>query len=98
MYRLLKKLVGSQYLEVHKILFPLEILVPLQFLQNLRGTAYVELINVQDPGYKNAFDNYDLATTSNFLLKLGRNKYLCVQLRILVPSQILVPFYMLWKA
>ena len=77
-FHLLKKLVGNQYLEVFRILVLPEILVPQQFLQNFRDTAYVQLNNVQDPAHKNELDNYDPLTISNVQEKLAQNQHICV--------------------
>ena len=71
-FHLPEKLVVNHYLEVHRILDPLQMINP---LKNLRGTAYVQLI---DYIHKNDFDLYDLVTISNFPQKLAQNQYICV--------------------
>ena len=57
-FHLPEKLVGNQYLEVLRILVPHHILFPYLFLQNLRGTAYVQLINFEDTINKSDFDTF----------------------------------------
>ena len=71
-FHLPEKLVVNHYLEVHRILVPLQMINP---LKNLRGTGYVQLI---DYIHKNDFDLYDLVTISNFPQKLAQNQYICV--------------------
>ena len=44
------------------------------FLQNLGGTAYVQLINFEDPISESDFDIYHTVTKSNFPQKLARNQ------------------------
>ena len=77
-FYLLKKLVGNQYLELLRILVPPEILVSLAIPANFSHTAYVQLINVQDPVHKTDFDIYNPVTISSFPLKLAQNQYICV--------------------
>ena len=61
-------------------------------MKNLRGTAYVQLINIQDTIHKSDFDIYGLVAIFNFSQNLAENQYISGGfLRILVPFQILAP-------
>ena len=57
---------------------PITYQFPQQFLENLTGTAYVQLINFQDHIHKSDFHIYHPVTMSNFAQKLAQNQYICV--------------------
>lgn len=48
-----------------------------QFLKNLRGTNYVQLINFQDPIFKRVV--YHTLTIFNLAQKLEQSQYICGQ-------------------
>ena len=81
MFHLLKKLVGNQYVKVHRILVPLAISP-----KNMRGTAYGQLINVRDPIHRNEFDNYDRVTMSIFPQELAQNQYITLFRMLLISN------------
>ena len=63
-----------------------------QFLKNLRGTNYVQLINFQDPILKRVI--YQTLAIFNIPQKLAKNQYVYGgSFRILVSSQILVSLF-----
>ena len=73
-------------------------LLPKPFLKNLRSTAHVQLINIQDTIHKSDFDIYGLVAIFNFSQNLAENQYISGGfLRILVPFQILAPPWHFWK-
>ena len=81
MFHLLKKLVGNQYVKVHRILVPLAISP-----KNMRGTAYGQLINFRDPIHRNEFDNYDRVTMSIFPQELAQNQYITLFRMLLISN------------
>ena len=56
-----------------------EILVPRIFLQNLRGTAYVQLNNLPDPTHQKDIDIFQPVTNYNVPKKVAQNKCTCVR-------------------
>ena len=65
-------------------------MLPKPFLRNLRQTAYLQLINIQNSTHKSDFNIYQPVTIFNFPQNLAENQYISGGfLRILVPSQIL---------
>ena len=59
-FNLLEKLAGNQNLDILRILAPPEILVLLEFLQNLRGTLYAQL---------NSFPITDIKKVFTFMIQ-----------------------------
>ena len=57
--------------------FPLDISYPSHFQKNLRDTAYVELINFEDPIHKVCFDIYHIQIILNFPKKAAENQHRC---------------------
>ena len=74
MFPLLKKPLGTQYLEVLRILVPSETLIPLE--RSAQFNAYVTLNNFPHAIHKKDFDIYDQLIMSIFSKKLAQNKYI----------------------
>ena len=57
--------------------FPIRFQFQQLFLKTLRGTAYVQLTQFQNPIHKNNFNIYHTQRIFNFPQKLARNQYIC---------------------
>ena len=96
-FHLPKKLVENQHTENLIILVPLRFQFPQQFLQNLRGNACVQIIIFKIPYIKMISTLVIKSQSLIFHKNQQRTNMYVQQLRILVPSQILVPLYFFCK-
>ena len=76
MFRLLRKLVGNQYLEVVRIIVPPEILVPPDISAQFERNCLFQLNNFTDLIHKKDFDIYEPVAICNFPKKLEEKKYI----------------------